>query len=714
MDDRVVQLLEEFLERMSGSSGAADNLTTSLKSLLGSTSKLKTAQDVESEVVKLLTTNKRNLSIGIKNLGGITQRAVLGLTTLEAGLYQTKGAFTTLTPVVNTFAETTKGTIEALGEMASGISFVGFSLGNIPKGLAKAVSLFVDAVAKSVTFQLETAQKMADQFMDVSKAGATFGGSIDRMRLAANEAGLDVTTYTKIIKSNSEALVRMGAGQEQGAIAIGKTARNIVNFDRKLFALYGNFDNLTETIADYASLQSRLGINAVANQTELERGAKAYLLQQRELSVLTGKRNEDLKKEAEARRQVTAWQMALRKMTPEMKLAAESMASVAKTVGGEEYEKYVMEFVATQGGTLSGMSDMAYQLEAGASELTGIIPHLYANLNMGIKDFNRLMADTFEANKHNIDSFTKSTAANQYANLAFTKRGVEYTDLIAKFAGAAITGSDNLDKMIINLRKFDQQQQEGIGRATDSLLTAEEKRMQLQMKIDEQVAKNMDRMPRLVEFLYAQTETLLDLTGKYNELIGLATDAMLGVPGAADKLKDALVILAKQIVGWEDRPTRETAESLRRRQEKQAEAAKLSEQQAMELYKNKDQAEAFNVEMAKAAQAGNEKVWISRFRRYAEVRERQSKQSDGQSLRERLGSDVEQKALGGIVTKPSIAGEAGPEAVVPLPDGRTIPTNIDLSPLLNALAQNATLTEEMLLELKDMKDIQEKILTYSM
>lgn len=39
-------------------------------------------------------------------------------------------------------------------------------------------------------------------------------------------------------------------------------------------------------------------------------------------------------------------------------------------------------------------------------------------------------------------------------------------------------------------------------------------------------------------------------------------------------------------------------------------------------------------------------------------------------------SRYEYYANGGIANKPSIFGEAGPEAAVPLPDGRTIPVTI--------------------------------------
>lgn len=77
------------------------------------------------------------------------------------------------------------------------------------------------------------------------------------------------------------------------------------------------------------------------------------------------------------------------------------------------------------------------------------------------------------------------------------------------------------------------------------------------------------------------------------------------------------------------------------------------------------------------------------------------------------GRVLPRKALGGIVTSPSIAGEAGPEAVVPLPDGRTIPTNIDLSPLVNTMNLQVQLTSDLLDEIKNSNYIQEKILVAS-
>lgn len=70
------------------------------------------------------------------------------------------------------------------------------------------------------------------------------------------------------------------------------------------------------------------------------------------------------------------------------------------------------------------------------------------------------------------------------------------------------------------------------------------------------------------------------------------------------------------------------------------------------------------------------------------------------------------RAEGGIARGPTIAGESGTEAVIPLDKG-PIPLQIDLTPLIQILQQNNSLTREMLDALGDMTDVQERILNAS-
>ena len=67
---------------------------------------------------------------------------------------------------------------------------------------------------------------------------------------------------------------------------------------------------------------------------------------------------------------------------------------------------------------------------------------------------------------------------------------------------------------------------------------------------------------------------------------------------------------------------------------------------------------------------------------------------------------MEMMAKGGITNGPSIAGEAGPEAVIPLPDGRSIPVKIDMGDLVDAI-------NELIAINKDQLDMQNRIVQVS-
>ena len=98
------------------------------------------------------------------------------------------------------------------------------------------------------------------------------------------------------------------------------------------------------------------------------------------------------------------------------------------------------------------------------------------------------------------------------------------------------------------------------------------------------------------------------------------------------------------------------------------------------------------------------------------------KRGHTRALEEKMSGGPKKFARGGVFDSPSLfrytggigmLGEAGPEAVVPLPDGRTIPVNIDLNPMISALNEQIRIARETLDELKDTKSVQEKILMAS-
>ena len=74
------------------------------------------------------------------------------------------------------------------------------------------------------------------------------------------------------------------------------------------------------------------------------------------------------------------------------------------------------------------------------------------------------------------------------------------------------------------------------------------------------------------------------------------------------------------------------------------------------------------------------------------------------------GQNPPENAMGGLVTSPSIVGENGPEAVIPLARG-SIPMNIDFAPLIRSLDKQAYLMEQVVRNTEDTRDLQRQILS---
>jgi hypothetical protein len=71
-----------------------------------------------------------------------------------------------------------------------------------------------------------------------------------------------------------------------------------------------------------------------------------------------------------------------------------------------------------------------------------------------------------------------------------------------------------------------------------------------------------------------------------------------------------------------------------------------------------------------------------------------------------------QRADGGVTAGPTVVGEAGAEAVIPLKNG-SIPLRIDVSQLVAAMSDQTELTKDVLRELRDGNDLTKKLIDYT-
>lgn len=139
-------------------------------------------------------------------------------------------------------------------------------------------------------------------FRDLSSSGASFNNSILEMRLAAANTQLSLDEFQSFVTANSENLRLLGGTVTEGTmrfVNINKAIKASGDFD-SLRNLGFSVGEINEGLADYTTLQSRLGFLQGQSTTQLAAGSAAYLKQIDLLAKVTGKQREEIQASIES------------------------------------------------------------------------------------------------------------------------------------------------------------------------------------------------------------------------------------------------------------------------------------------------------------------------------------------------------------------------------------------------------------------------------
>lgn len=726
-DEEFRKSLEDMAGDLNKAGGAASDLIKALTSLQKASKEEQAAKEKESDAIQKLKERADKLNDGMGKVSGGMIAFVAGFGAVTSSVYGADKAFSSLTPTLDSFVSITGKIIEGLGKMGSGISVMGFSFGQASEGMAKIAVTGLDIVSNIVKFQLETAQKVADTYSEISKAGATFGGSINRMAMSAADAGLPIQNFGKLITTNADSLSRMGLGIQGSAVAIGQMGQNIGKTNSRLLSSYGSYDNLNNAIVEYVALQSQVGVNELKDQKALQKGATAYLEQQKELTALTGKSAETLKKEQEERRKDAAYQLALNKMGAEERLNAEYALTQIASKYGPEAAQYAKELIST-GGQVFSKTGLTF--EAMAGPLVDTIKKTTGGLKQNEEAFkqntNTVMTQDAKRNadfvKNNNEFFAQMTQAG-YGN--------EVTKLITNITAGVLAGQVQAEKAAENRAKLENEKTQGIGAASQGYIEALNTMLDQQKKLDGIVVNNMDKMAGLTKFLYEVQERFINSADKVSQVLNaLTTKDMPAFQAALGNLTSHIagglgMGSDKAQAGTQATPSAADAQKSREAAEA---AAKAAAEQARKESATKEQRAAA---MAAEREAQRARAAEEHARKQAQQNMRnpvaqvpagpsnKSNDSAGPSdqatldqikqSRKDVDAMANKRAAGGVAYGPTMTGEAGPEAHIPLKGGN-IPMNIDFSPLVLALKEQTNLTTDMLDELRNSRDVNERIL----
>ena len=696
-------------------------------------------------------------------------------------MYGTDQAYTSVVPVLTMLSGAAKTAVSALTGLFSSVPI----LGGISDTIGKVAGAAIDLTVQYATAQLENTQKFVNTYQQLSKVGVTFGGNIEMMSKSAAAGGMNIQQYTKFVTGSIESLSAMGGSVETSASRVVKFGNELVKTNPKLQVMYGSIDAVQSATADYIAMQARYGIDTTKNTKDLAEGAKNYLFNMKELSNLTGKSADALKKSEEERQKSAAYQMVLSRMgKDEQNNIFKSLETTASNFGTVA-EKYAQEFIATNGRVTS---EQALQFKAFFPEIAKTVELSLNATKLTAKDFTRANAEIIESRK-DINNKEVMAKEGQLKLQAGALAGNPIFELLNTVASATLKTYGKQGEAIQTVTELEKARNTAMTEGTKSFVGAINALTNFQTEIDRTTEKHLGRSGSLVTGLIkVQTEiekvfgnrfdTAIDLTitgieklgntlKDIDELLNGKTEepdktANLVTPGSAMNPSAEFSAIAESGSGQSGAPERTKYQGTHKGvlgsikdflnglgggtgvepilppgllsngkigtglidkslQDKLAMIASaypgstitsLNDADSFKIKKpdggfdyphappdahGKGQAVDFvpkDYNPTKAAQ------YVKSLKEMGFITAQAETVGQGNATGPHLHAALKD---GGITNGPSLAGEAGTEAVVPLPDGRTIPVSMDHNPLIAKF-------DEMISILKDHRDISEKTL----
>lgn len=168
---------------------------------------------------------------------------------------------------------------------ASQLSGVFVALGgNV--GLAAAV------ISKLISIQEENFAA----YQKISSAGANFGGSLTELRLAAMKSYLTLEQFGSLVKNNTNNLITLGGSVNSGAKAFAQYSNSILssNLGNQLFSLGYTAEGANDAMATYLGAMGVNNAEQLKNDKTLRQGTANYLEELDRLAQVTGKSREEL------------------------------------------------------------------------------------------------------------------------------------------------------------------------------------------------------------------------------------------------------------------------------------------------------------------------------------------------------------------------------------------------------------------------------------
>lgn len=571
-----------------------------------------------------------------------------GASGVEAGTQNLIASIQANKQIQDTQADVIKDTSQGIGMLSMAFGKVGKIIGGFITLFGPLVSSFMkfnnDQEAKAAEHRAklygEELKKTEENYNKITAAGAMFANGMGEMRAQAANAGMRVKDFGDMIKNSSANLADMGMGLAQAAQRIGGVSKVLRSSDlgMQLRNLGLNAQEQAEAAAGAAANLNATGQLRSMSDQKVAEATVAYTKDLKILAAITG---EDAKKKMEEarKRSMEADLMAqtLAKGGPEaMAKLRDQLATMP-----ESLKKGYMEFVST-GGT--AVADAATNVAIAQNpKIMAQYQQMFTTLGDGNKDASAAMQET--------GTLTEQTAKYAREHAASVKE----MGLAAR-VGASDIGTATMtihNDLILANQKFT----EGVTAAT--------------AKNVEDLSKTQDPLTKSMTKLQDDTDkAAVALEQRLTPALAAAADALPRFTGA---LKDAYEALA--VMSGKEKSRKGTGEVV-------GEVGGTVAGSLAGAVAGKTVGGYVGGAIGSLAGPGGTVVGAMIGQTVGPYIVSALGGLVGGYLGKETGGYIGQKFADGGIAKGPQSGFAamlhGTEAVVPLPDGKALPVNLDL------------------------------------
>lgn len=275
-----------------------------------------------------------NVALGVLKLGAAAVGAVFGVLTSIVG--KTVGVLFDTTKSLFNFAKAAAEGQAKIADFLDAFSNLPFFIGN-----------FFSLAAEVYRYQ----ESMLDHYLQMTRVGAAFSGSLDEMRGMAMRAGMTLGELTKFSRNYSEVLSSAIGGVDGGLRKFSEVQNLLTGsnsrYARTLFGLGFTVEDVSELIGQTFSTYRDMSRVQVRDNNELAKSVNSYATELDAITKLTGKSREEQEKQARALAMEEEFKYFLQQFPDDLKPKILSYINGVTSVFGKDISSLVKQQIMT-------------------------------------------------------------------------------------------------------------------------------------------------------------------------------------------------------------------------------------------------------------------------------------------------------------------------------------------------------------------------------